>query len=92
MRMEENAGLHTIQSSIQALGRGFDVNYDTRLLYCKGITGSQLIEVDAHARDLAVFDGVVVPNVSRDVKCSYDSGGREGTGACSFYEVWYNSY
>ncbi|XP_020101752.1 MACPF domain-containing protein CAD1-like isoform X2 [Ananas comosus] len=87
MRMEENAALHTIQSSIQALGRGFDVNHDTRLLYCKGIAGSRLIEVDAHARDLAVFDGVVVPNVSRDVKCSYDSGGREGTGACSFYEM-----
>lgn len=92
MRMEENAALHTIQSSIQALGRGFDVNHDTRLLYCKGIAGSRLIEVDAHSRDLAVFDGVVVPNVSRDVKCSYDSGGREGTGACSFYEVWYNCY
>ncbi|XP_072997271.1 MACPF domain-containing protein CAD1-like [Typha latifolia] len=87
MRMEENAALRTIHNSIQALGRGFDVNYDTRLLYCKGLAGSRLVEVDEHTKDQMIFDGMVVPDVPRDVKCSCDSGGREGTGACSFYEM-----
>lgn len=87
--MEENAALRTIQSSIEALGRGFDVNYDTRLIYCKGVAGSRLVEVDEdHTRDLVVSDSLVVPNVSRDVRCSRESGGRESTGARVFYEVW----
>ncbi|KAE8732437.1 hypothetical protein F3Y22_tig00002119pilonHSYRG00001 [Hibiscus syriacus] len=29
---------------IQALGSGFDVNFDTRLLYCKGVAGYRIIE------------------------------------------------
>ncbi|KAG1365632.1 MACPF domain-containing protein CAD1 [Cocos nucifera] len=86
--MEENAALRTIQSSIEALGKGFDVNYDARLLYCKGDAGSRLVEVDEeHMRDLVVSDGLVVPNVSRDVRCSREGGGRESTGARGFYEM-----
>lgn len=89
MRMEENAPLRTIQSSIQALGRGFDVNYDARLLYCKGVAGSRLVEVDEeHTRDLTVSHSLIVPNVSRDVRCSSESDRRESNGACGFYEVW----
>ncbi|XP_038980838.1 MACPF domain-containing protein CAD1-like [Phoenix dactylifera] len=86
--MEENAAFRTIQSSIQALGRGFDVNYDTRLLYCKGVAGSRLVEVDEeHMRDLPVSNSLIVPNVSRDVWCSRESSRRESTGAYGFYEM-----
>lgn len=87
--MEENAAaLHTAINSVQALGRGFDVNFDTRLLYCKGIAGSRVVEIDEeHTRDLWLFDNLVVPNVSRDIRNSQEAGGRDGSGVCSFNEV-----
>ncbi|XP_077239133.1 MACPF domain-containing protein CAD1-like [Tasmannia lanceolata] len=89
MRMEENAAaFHTVLNSIQALGRGFDVNFDTRLLYCKGVAGSRIVEIDEeYSRDLLFFEGLNVPNVSRDIRCSPESGGREMTGVCNFYEM-----
>ncbi|KAH7672510.1 Membrane attack complex component/perforin (MACPF) domain-containing protein [Dioscorea alata] len=90
MGMDGNAALLTVENAIKALGRGFDVNYDTRLLYCKGASGSRVVHVDEeHTRDLPVLDGLVIPNVSRDVRCSQDISGpyRELTGACSFNEM-----
>ncbi|KAF5770096.1 hypothetical protein HanXRQr2_Chr14g0655651 [Helianthus annuus] len=65
--MEENAAaLHTVVNSVQALGKGFDVNFDTRLLYCKGVAGSKVVEIDEeHTRDVWIYDNLVVPNVSR---------------------------
>ncbi|XP_064960380.1 MACPF domain-containing protein CAD1-like isoform X2 [Musa acuminata AAA Group] len=87
-RSEENPALRIIENSIQALGRGFDANCDTRLLYCKGATGSRVVELDEeHARELPIGEGLVVPNVSRDVRCSIESPGRESFGACGFYEM-----
>lgn len=85
--MEENPALSAIRASIQALGKGFDANCDTRLLYCKGTTGSRVVEVDEeHTRDLLVGE-IVVPNVPRDVRSSVENPGRESFGACGFYEV-----
>ncbi|KAK9124715.1 hypothetical protein Sjap_014317 [Stephania japonica] len=82
------AALDTVVNSIQALGRGFDVNFDTRLLYCKGVAGSRIVEVDEdHTRDLFVCDGLVAPNVSRDIKCSQEKIGRQGSGVCNYYEM-----
>ncbi|CAA3012873.1 Hypothetical predicted protein [Olea europaea subsp. europaea] len=87
--MEENAAaLHTAMNSVQALGRGFDVNCDTRLLYCKGVAGSRIVEIDEeHTRDLYLTDNLVIPNVSRDIKNSQDSRGRDGFGVCSYNEM-----
>lgn len=87
--MGENvAALHTAVNSVQALGRGFDVNFDTRLLYCKGVSGSRVVEVDEeHTRDLCLYDEVVVPNVSREIKLSQGSNERQSSGVCSFNEV-----
>lgn len=87
--MEENtAAVHTAVNSVQALGRGFDVNLDTRLLYCKGVAGSRLVEIDDdHTRDLWLYENVVVPNVSRDITKNQDSVGRQSSGVCSFNEV-----
>lgn len=85
---ENAAALHTAINSVQALGRGFDVNYDTRLLYCKGVSGSRIVDIDEeHSRDLYLFDDVVVPNVSRDIKNSQEAGGRDGFGVCSYNEM-----
>ncbi|KAF6143078.1 hypothetical protein GIB67_041146 [Kingdonia uniflora] len=89
MRMGDNsAALYTVVNSIQALGRGFDVNFDTRLLYCKGVTSSRIVEIDDdHTKDLLVCDDLVVSNVSRDIKCSQGTSGRERSWANNFYEM-----
>lgn len=88
MIMEENAALRTIRSSIQALGRGFDVNHDTRLLYCKGVGGPRLVEVDEeHTRDVLAFEGLIVPGVSRDVRCLQEGQSRQSTGVCTYTEM-----
>ncbi|KAG6769642.1 hypothetical protein POTOM_025298 [Populus tomentosa] len=82
------AAMHTAMNAVQALGRGFDVNYDTRLLYCKGVTGSKVVEIDQeHARDLLLCGGIVLPNVSRDIKNSLIPSGRQSSGVCTFYEM-----
>lgn len=92
--MEENAAaLHTAKNSVQALGRGFDVNFDTRLLYCKGVAGSRVVEVDEeHTRDLWLYENLVVPNVSRDIKNSQETIGRDGSGVWNYHEMveYYN--
>nr|GLL36797.1 MACPF domain-containing protein CAD1-like [Ipomoea trifida] len=85
---EKEAALHTAINAVQALGRGFDVNYDTRLLYCKGVAGSRVVEIDEeHTKDLCLYGDIVVPNVSRDVVTSPESGGRDGSGVCSYNEM-----
>ena len=85
---ERVAALHTATNALQALGRGFDVNFDTRLLYCKGVSGSRVVEVDEeHPRDMCLYDDVIVQNVSRDIRCSQGSMERQSSGVCSFQEV-----
>ncbi|KAG5550761.1 hypothetical protein RHGRI_015648 [Rhododendron griersonianum] len=87
--MEENAAaVHTAINSVQALGRGFDVNFDTRLLYCKGVGGSRVVEIDSNnTKDLWLYDNLVVPNVSRDIKNSQGTVRRESSGVFSFLEM-----
>lgn len=78
----------TLSNSIQALGRGFDVTADIRLLYCKGTPGSRLIQLDdAHTRDLVLTDGVMVPNVPDDIQCSSDNRATENVPVCTFHKV-----
>ncbi|XP_031263639.1 MACPF domain-containing protein CAD1-like [Pistacia vera] len=78
----------TLCNSIQALGRGFDVTCDIRLLYCKGTPGSRLVFLDEdHARDLFLSDSVVVPRVSVDIDYSRGKRGIERLPVCSFHEM-----
>ncbi|XP_024980799.1 MACPF domain-containing protein CAD1-like isoform X1 [Cynara cardunculus var. scolymus] len=87
--MEENAAaFHTAKNSVQALGKGFDVNFDTRLLYCKGVAGSKVVEIDEeHKRDLWLYDNLVVPNVSRDIENNQDPVNRNSSGVCNYHEM-----
>ncbi|XP_038697575.1 MACPF domain-containing protein CAD1-like [Tripterygium wilfordii] len=86
--MVNAAAMHTVVNSVQALGRGFDVNSDTRLLYCKGIAGSRIVEVDEEqTRDLFLYDDFVLSNVSKDIKNSLESIGRRSSGICIFNEM-----
>lgn len=84
-----DAALSTLTNSIQALGRGFDVTSDTRLLYCKGaVSGSRLVHVDEdNTKDLVISHGFVVPNVSVDIDFSRGKIIRETTPVCSFHEM-----
>ncbi|KAL6992347.1 cinnamoyl-Coa reductase [Sarracenia purpurea var. burkii] len=83
-----DALLTTLCNSIQALGRGFDVTSDIRLLYCKGAPGTRLVQIDEeHTKDLAVSDGLVVPNVSVDVGWSTGKRTTEAIPVCSFPEM-----
>ena len=78
----------TLCNSIQALGRGFDVTSDIRLLYCKGAPGSRLLQLDeAQTRDLFLSNGLVVPNVPLDIDCSPGKRATEKVPVCSFHEV-----
>ncbi|KAL4272585.1 hypothetical protein GQ457_13G027310 [Hibiscus cannabinus] len=82
------AAQHTAINAVQALGRGFDVNFDTRLLYCKGATGSRIVEIDKeHVRDIYLDDHIVLPNISRDIKNTQEPTGRHSSGVCNFHEM-----
>ncbi|XP_045802870.1 MACPF domain-containing protein CAD1 [Trifolium pratense] len=78
----------TLINSIQALGRGFDVTSDIRLLYCKGAPGSRLVHLDEqHTRDLVLSQQLVVPDVSADIDFSNGTSGILRTPVCSFQEM-----
>ncbi|KAK6932743.1 Membrane attack complex component/perforin (MACPF) domain [Dillenia turbinata] len=83
-----DALLTTLHNSIQALGRGFDVTSDIRLLYCKGTPSSRLIRVDeTDTRDLSVSNDLFIPNVSADIDCSKEKRTMEHTPVWSFQEM-----
>ncbi|XP_010272721.1 PREDICTED: MACPF domain-containing protein CAD1-like [Nelumbo nucifera] len=78
----------TLCNAIQALGRGFDVTSDVRLLYCKGAPGSRLVHLDENnTRDLLITDDLVLPNVSFDIELFSGKGKMETRAACSFHEM-----
>ncbi|CAH9106016.1 unnamed protein product [Cuscuta epithymum] len=78
----------TISNSIQALGRGFDVTSDIRLLYCKGAPGSRLVHLDEeHTMNLQLGPGLMIPNVSVDIECSEGTTTTEATPVLSFHEM-----
>ncbi|CAN1150167.1 MACPF domain-containing protein CAD1 [Linum perenne] len=86
MSLSSDALTTTLHNSIQALGRGFDVTSDIRLLYCKGASGSRLVRIDEeNTRNLVVGDGVLVASV--DVECSMGKRSIERIPVCSFHEM-----
>ncbi|KMT06557.1 hypothetical protein BVRB_7g157290 [Beta vulgaris subsp. vulgaris] len=80
------AVLYTAINAIQALGRGFDVNFDTRLLYCKGVSGSRILQIDEEPTwDLSLSNNLI--NVPRGIKNESCMAGRESFGICSYDEM-----
>lgn len=82
-------GAHaTALNAVQALGRGFDVTCDIRLLYCKGTPGSRLVVVDdEHTADLKLLEGFVVPKVSTDIKAKPEKPSRASLGVQDFDQM-----
>jgi hypothetical protein len=61
---------HTDLEAAQALGRGFDVTSNFRLGVVKGSAGSVLVKIDQESlQNLVPAAGIVIPNVSCDIKC-----------------------
>ncbi|XP_074592547.1 MACPF domain-containing protein CAD1-like [Curcuma longa] len=84
----------TLTNAVQALGRGFDVTSDARLLYCKGAPGSRLVVLDdASRRSLVIADGdsaggeIVLPDVPLDITITTESDRREPSGVCTFQQM-----
>ncbi|KAK1276033.1 MACPF domain-containing protein CAD1 [Acorus gramineus] len=79
----------TLNNSIEALGRGFDVASDIRLLYCKGAPGSRLVRLDEeNVRDLRIDEAsLVIHRVSMDIGLSKENIGRETTPVWTFHEM-----
>lgn len=78
----------TAVNAVQALGRGFDVTCDIRLLYCKGSPGTRLVVIDDdHTADLKVSDGLVIPNVSADIRARPEKPKRPSHGVQDFDQV-----
>lgn len=79
----------TLSNAVEALGRGFDVTADSRLLYCKGAPGSRLVRLDrAISWDFAVSEvGAVLTGVPTEVDIVRGKPGRETTPVCSFLEM-----
>lgn len=91
-RPAPTALIAAISGAVQALGRGFDVTSDTRLLYCKGPPGSRLALIDdATTREIALSDdgGLVLPAVPADVDVYRErrNGRRETTPVYSFHQM-----
>lgn len=79
---------NTALNSVQALGRGFDATSDIKLLYCKGVAGSRLVEVDEeHTRDAMASECIPAPFVSKDIKCVEGKCHRFRTGVMDFNQM-----
>lgn len=86
--VSDNALIATLCNSIQALGRGFDVASDIRLLYCKGAPGSRLVHIDdEQTRNLEISESCVIPDVPVDIECSRGRIDNRETPVWSFHEV-----
>ncbi|KAL9227825.1 hypothetical protein vseg_003472 [Gypsophila vaccaria] len=83
--------MQTAVNAVEAIGRGFDVNFDTRLLYCKGIAGSRIVTIDDDGEhstcDLRLYDNLFVPNVPRDIRISPVVPRRESYTVCTYDEM-----
>ncbi|XP_020579960.1 MACPF domain-containing protein CAD1 [Phalaenopsis equestris] len=79
----------TLSNAVEAVGRGFDVTADSRLLYCKGAPGSRLLQLDKTLSwDFVVSEvGAVLAGVPSDVDIVRGRPGRETTPVCSFREM-----
>lgn len=82
-------GAHaTALNAVQALGRGFDVTCDIRLLYCKGTPGSRLVVVDdEHTADLKLLEDFIVPKVSTEIKAKPEKPSRASLGVQDFDQM-----
>ncbi|KAL9258500.1 MACPF domain-containing protein [Drosera capensis] len=76
------------ETAIAAIGRGYDVNADLRLKYCKGEgKGSRLIEIEERVEDVMLPGGIVVSGVSKSIRCDKGERTRFRSDVFSFQQM-----
>jgi hypothetical protein len=75
--------------AIAAIGCGYDISDDLRLKYCKGNSkNSRLIEIDEDVgREIVLPGGILIPEVSKSIKCDKGERTRFGSDVLSFQQV-----
>ncbi|KAK2982215.1 hypothetical protein RJ640_024960 [Escallonia rubra] len=75
--------------AIQSIGCGYDVSLDLRLKYCKGdSTNPRLIEIDEdQGREVVLPGKIVIPNVSKMIKCDKGERTRFRSDVLSFQQM-----
>ncbi|KAL5715427.1 hypothetical protein ACHQM5_017247 [Ranunculus cassubicifolius] len=76
------------EKAVCAIGHGYDLSSDIRLLYCKpGPAGLPLIEIDRNSsRHLVLPGGIVVNNVSKSITSDKGERTRFGSDVVSFHQ------
>lgn len=75
--------------ALQSIGCGYDISLDLRLKYCKGDSvNPRLIEIDEdQGREVVLPGGIVIPNVSKSIKCDKGERTRFRSDVLSFQQV-----
>lgn len=75
--------------AIQSIGRGYDIAVDLRLKYCKGeLSEPRLIEFgEDEGREIILPGGILIPNVSKSIKCDKGERTRFRSDVISFQQV-----
>lgn len=78
-----------VEIAIGSIGRGYDISEDIRLKYCKGDSRhSLLIEIDGDGgREIVLPGGILIPNVSKSIKCDKGERTRFRSDVLSFQQV-----
>ena len=79
------------ENAILAMGRGYDACLDLRLKNCKPETGDPcLIDLDLdHRQELSLPGNILIPNVSKSIKCDKGERMRFKSDVLSFQQVPY---
>ncbi|KAK3035258.1 hypothetical protein RJ639_034695 [Escallonia herrerae] len=77
------------EAAIQSIGLGYDIAEDLRLKYCKGKSAeSRLIAIDDdQIRDIVIPGGILIPNVSKSIKCDKGERIRFSSDVLSFQQM-----
>ncbi|GMY05042.1 MACPF domain-containing protein At4g24290 [Fagus crenata] len=75
--------------AIGSIGRGYDISVDLRLKYCKGDSKeSRLLEIDEDVgREIILPGGILIPKVSKSIKCDKGERTRFRSDALSFQQM-----
>ncbi|KAF5448116.1 hypothetical protein F2P56_028679 [Juglans regia] len=78
-----------VEIAIGSIGRGYDISEDIRLKYCKGDSrNSPLIEIDGDGgREIVLPGGILIPNVSKSIKCDKGERTRFRSDVLSFQQM-----
>lgn len=81
--------LKAAEIAIHSIGRGYDVAEDLRLRYCKGDSPDAcLIELDeSEGQDILLPGGILIPNVSKSIKCDKGERIRFSSDVLSFQQM-----